>query len=153
MKAQKRLSNRRVYLSLILFGLMRVEPVSAFTQGVCGQTITSSVTLTQDITGCTGPGIIIGANNITLDGAGHSITGTFPSDQRGPDRGIELFNPVSPFDRTGVTVKNCVISGFRTGISLLLASGNTIDSNTVTGCVTGIGLTRQSNSNGIIKND
>lgn len=41
----------------------------------CGQTITVSPTLTADLVGCTGPGLVIGADGVTLDLAGHTIAG------------------------------------------------------------------------------
>jgi parallel beta-helix repeat protein len=41
----------------------------------CGQTITSSTTLGTNVGPCPGAGIIIGADNITLDLNGHSVTG------------------------------------------------------------------------------
>jgi parallel beta-helix repeat protein len=40
----------------------------------CGQTITTNTTLTSDVTGCTGDGIEIGADGITLDLNGHRVT-------------------------------------------------------------------------------
>ncbi len=52
-----------------------VGPDPAFWQGTCGQTITTDTTLTQDITGCTGNGIVIGANGILLDFNGYNLTG------------------------------------------------------------------------------
>jgi hypothetical protein len=41
----------------------------------CGQTITADTTLDSDLTKCTGPAIRIGADDITLDLNGHTITG------------------------------------------------------------------------------
>ncbi len=52
-----------------------VEDAGGFEQGVCCQTITESVTLTENIGPCGGPGIIIGASGITLDGNGYKIIG------------------------------------------------------------------------------
>ncbi len=40
----------------------------------CGQTITQSTKLSNDLTGCTGDGIDIGADGITLNLAGHTLT-------------------------------------------------------------------------------
>lgn len=39
----------------------------------CGQTITVSTTLTADLVGYSGPGLVIGADGVTLDLAGHTI--------------------------------------------------------------------------------
>ncbi|HSF97837.1 MAG TPA: right-handed parallel beta-helix repeat-containing protein, partial [Ornithinibacter sp.] len=41
----------------------------------CGQTITSSVRLTNDLTDCSGDGLVIGADAITIDLDGHTIDG------------------------------------------------------------------------------
>jgi hypothetical protein len=41
----------------------------------CGQTITADTTLESDLTKCTGPAIRIGADDITIDLNGHTITG------------------------------------------------------------------------------
>ncbi|HUP69523.1 MAG TPA: right-handed parallel beta-helix repeat-containing protein [Acidimicrobiales bacterium] len=41
----------------------------------CGTTITANTTLTHDVGPCAGDGLIIGANNVTLDLAGHRLFG------------------------------------------------------------------------------
>ncbi len=41
----------------------------------CGQTLTSSIRLANSLVGCSGDGLVIGADNITVDLAGHSISG------------------------------------------------------------------------------
>ena len=70
--------------------------------------ITSDYTLTRDLGPCDAGGIYIGADNITLDGNGHKIIGTRT---RGP-YGIYLKG------RKGVTIKNCDVSNFVTGVVL-----------------------------------
>jgi parallel beta-helix repeat protein len=100
-------------LSVLLF-------ISGIASAVgCGDTISSSTTLTSDVTGCTDDGIIIGADDIVLDCAGHRISGSGTAD------GISLT------DRSGVTIKNCVVSGFERGIHLMGSSSSTLASNTV----------------------
>jgi parallel beta-helix repeat protein len=42
----------------------------------CGSTLTRSTTLTADLVGCTGSGLVIGADGITVNLAGHTISGT-----------------------------------------------------------------------------
>ncbi len=88
---------------------------------VCGTTITTSTTLDSDMF-CSGTGITIGADNIVLDCAGHSITGT------GPD--ISMYRGIYLFGRTGVTVKNCVVTNFGAGITIESGSYNTLTGNT-----------------------
>ena len=41
----------------------------------CGQTLTASIRLARSLVGCPGNGLVIGADNITVDLAGHSISG------------------------------------------------------------------------------
>ncbi len=87
-------------------------PVSATADPL---TITATTTLTADHSGS----IIIGANGITLDCAGHSVTGS------GSGNGIFLSG------RTGVTVKNCEVTNFSIGFRLAgFSSGNTLTGNT-----------------------
>ncbi len=87
-------------------------PVSATADPL---TITATTTLTADHSGS----IIIGANGITLDCAGHSVTGS------GSGNGIFLSG------RTGVTVKNCEVTNFSIGFRLAgFSSGNTFTGNT-----------------------
>jgi parallel beta-helix repeat protein len=94
-------------------------------------TITTTTTLSADHGGA----IVVGADGITLDCAGHRVSGTGPA-------GIQLTN------RTGVTVKNCRVSGFTNGIMLVSSSGNTIARNVATGnAQTCIYLVQQSNRN------
>jgi len=68
---------------------------------------------------CSGTAITIGADSITLDGAGHRITG----DTTGG--GIEN----SGYNY--VTVKNCIVTNFNHGILFSSCSHSTVDSNTV----------------------
>jgi hypothetical protein len=42
----------------------------------CGTVIVESVTLADDLAGCPDNGLVVGADNVTLDLGGHSITGT-----------------------------------------------------------------------------
>lgn len=77
--------------------------------------INADTTLTEDHAGQ----IVINADNVTLDCAGHRVTGAAAGS------GIELQN------RTGATVRNCDVSGFRNGIYLGDSSGNTVEKNHV----------------------
>ena len=69
----------------------------------CGQTLSGSITLTEDSGPCD-IGIEIDKDDITLDCGGHKISGI------GNNVGITLFN------KNGVTIKNCYITNFATGI-------------------------------------
>jgi len=55
--------------------LVAAEAAPASTVVTCGQTLTSSTRLANTLVGCSGDGLVIGADNITVDLAGHSISG------------------------------------------------------------------------------
>ena len=74
---------------------------------------TRTYTLTTDVYQT----IVIDKDNLTLDGAGHTITGS------GWGNGVCLFK------RSNVTVKNCVLSKFYFGIFLFFGSSNTLTNN------------------------
>jgi parallel beta-helix repeat protein len=112
-------------------------------QPECGNLIAASKTLTQDLqnstggTLCSGHGLVINADNIVVDCAGYNITG----DGSGAGQGINITG------RTNVTVKNCNISGFQTGVYATLGSENNITNNSLhDNTVHGIYIQRDDNS-------
>ena len=82
----------------------------------CGQTITVSTTLDSNVGPCA-RGITIGADNITFDLNGFTISGNTTTGE-GP--GILLPG------RTGVTVKNGTVTQFDAGVAIERGSGNTV---------------------------
>ena len=74
---------------------------------------TRTYTLTTDVYQT----IVIDKDNLTLDGAGHTITGS------GWGNGVYLYK------RSNVTVKNCVFSKFYIGIFLFKCFSNTLTNN------------------------
>jgi parallel beta-helix repeat protein len=80
-----------------------LAPAASATSGTL--VITSNTTLTEDHFGS----IVIDADNVTLDGAGHTVHG--PS---------ALFHGVLVSGRTGVTIKNLRVSGFNQGAGFLV---------------------------------
>jgi len=96
-----------------------VQPAAAATTLSCGQTVTHSVTLGADVGPCSGggDGIVVGADNITIDLAGHRVIRTGPP---ADDVGVHLRA------RTGVTVKGGTVSGFGTGVAIEGGSHNTV---------------------------
>lgn len=87
----------------------------------CGDTVTSSWTFNQNLScGGTGPGLIIGANNVILDGQNlYSLTGTGSGQLH---KGIVT----QGFDNT--TIKRLEISGFNWGLNVESgATGTLID--------------------------
>ena len=93
-------------------------------------------TLTTDVN----EGIVIDEDNLTLDGDGHTITGS------GTGYGVYLDQRIS------VTVKNCVVSGFWYGIYLYSSSSNTLTANTANNNYDGIFLYDNSNYNTLTDN-
>jgi parallel beta-helix repeat protein len=116
--------------ALTVAGVMALligAPGSALaTHVTCGDTITQDTKLDSDLLGCTGDGIVIGADNITLDLGGHVVGG----DDDISDHGVQNFGG---FD--GVVVTNGEIRDFGVGarFSSSVASrftGLTVTSNT-----------------------
>lgn len=100
-----------------LGGLALTSPAVAATL-TCGQTITESTTLENDVGPCSNHGIIIGADGITLDLNGHQVFGN-PAPSR-DGAGVYLLN------RTGVTVRNGTVRAFSIGVAIDGGSGNTV---------------------------
>jgi parallel beta-helix repeat protein len=99
------------------FMLPTITGVEAQVQPACGQTITQSTTLTADLGPCPNHGLIIGADNITLDLGGRRIFGTPNS---GDGAGVLLQG------RSGVTVRNGTIEFFDGGVIIQGGGSNTV---------------------------
>src|SRR3954453_22380823 len=97
-------------------------PSAAATTGTL--IVTTNTVLTDDHQGS----VVVAADNVTLDCAGHTVSG--PGNAYG-DMGIVLDG------RTGVVVKNCRVTGFDNGLIVVGASGpstnNTLTHNTAYG--------------------
>ena len=84
----------------------------------CGATITTNITLHHDLVNCPSNGLLIGANNITLDLNGHSIDGDDAfvdacSADEVCDVGVSNTGKYS-----GLTMKNGTIKHFNVGVLL-----------------------------------
>jgi parallel beta-helix repeat protein len=114
----RRYAARIAMVAALVFGsgLGLVGPAEAAVLS-CGQTITQSTVLENDVGPCTNNGIIIGADNITFNLNGHRIFGRALSGDR---TGVYLLN------RTGVTVKNGTVSNFDMGVAIERGSRNTV---------------------------
>src|SRR5919107_5165477 len=65
-----------VIAGLVLVGAASVAVAQVPSGGVeCGDTITTDTTLDRDLSDCPSNGIVIGADDITLDLNGHTISG------------------------------------------------------------------------------
>jgi hypothetical protein len=93
-------------LALALLGVLTLGVGEApATQVGCGTTITTSTTLEADLIDCPADGLVVGADNITIDLKGHTIDGPGTDDFRwdGVDNGA---------GHDGVVVKNGTIRDF-----------------------------------------
>ncbi len=95
---------------------------------LCGSTITTNTTLDTDLTGCPGTGLEIRTDGITLDCAGHTITGPGP-------RAIQFSTGIL-VRANNVTVSNCNVTGFDFGLDISPVGG-LIDGNEFWGNVEG----------------
>ncbi|MFH1470357.1 MAG: NosD domain-containing protein [Candidatus Micrarchaeota archaeon] len=128
---------RFAFLASLFFLFPIIFSIPCSSIGVNGS-VYSSITLTQDLES-TEDCLSIGANNVTLDCAGHTLTGSRVG------TGIRIFG------RNGVDVRNCRVSNFNYGIYASLSDSSTIQWNTVTECYIGI-FTSSSSSISIDKN-
>jgi parallel beta-helix repeat protein len=85
----------------------------------CGMVVTTSITASNNITNCAGDGLVVGANNITINLNGHVIDGD--------DSGDEGIDNLGGFDN--VKVMNGRITDFGYGVFL----ENGADQNTING--------------------
>jgi large repetitive protein len=125
----------------------------------CGQTITTNTTLDSNISGCTGNGVQIGANGITLNLNGFTISGTASGnavDNSGGFDNITMRNGlirgsfargVSLTGATGSSLQNLDISGPGVGILLFDSSDNQVRENEIHDAYIGIQLIGGSNRN------
>src|SRR4051812_38708411 len=127
-------SSARVTIALAAITAVMGFTTSAFAADI---TITHDTTLTADQSGT----IFVGADDITLDCAGHTVSATGWA-------AIDLTN------HTGVTIENCKVGGAEgAGIWVHRSSGNTIVGNTASGNGTGIWLFEGSANNVVRGND
>ena len=111
--------------------------VFASADPACGSDLFSDTTLSGDIGPCSTPvGLRISNNNITLDCAGHTISGT----------NVPFSAGIVSAGFTGITIKNCNVTGFFQGIYIDFGSNVNLASNTLGGNAFGIFMQRTSGS-------
>lgn len=112
----------------------------------CGQTVTQSIRLANDLADCPGDGLVIGRDGITVDLGGHTVDGSAAPDGFGiRDDGFSdvtvTGGTIQEFGR-GVDVENAqrttlhhltVRSNVGRGILLVESSGGDLEHNVVTG--------------------
>jgi hypothetical protein len=108
---------------IVCFGSVVGRATASHVQ--CGAVITQNTTLDSDLIGCPGKGIIIGADNITLDLNGHTVTGAGAAsissvifEDAALDNGAG-YDDVTIVDGTVVNLRSV-------GVNLFGASGNVL---------------------------
>ena len=148
--------------------LLALSADQAFADHVqCGDVITQDTTLDSDLIDCPGDGIVIGADNITLDLNGHTIDGSgfSPSSSNGVDDSggfdnVAIENGTITDFRNGVVFRNVDASTVSrldlhdalAGIELTFSTGNVLDRNTFAANGNGVELSTAANRNTIARN-
>ena len=101
----------------------------------CGDMVTTSTTLTADLTGCAGNGLVVDADNITIDLAGFKIAAAGGNTSSGITDGAT--------SRPGAQILNGTITGFQSGINLAASVRSVVEGMRViangTGTAVGVG--------------
>jgi parallel beta-helix repeat protein len=146
-RATRRPPNRRAQgrtaaiAGFAVTGLLAVGAGPAAASPVsCGDTITTSATLHDDLTNCPGNGLVIDADNITLDLNGHTIDGDATPGASQPDAGIRLAG------HHGVTLIGGTVQEFDTGVLLDAAPSNRLRRLTVLHNAPGRGIDLENHS-------
>jgi hypothetical protein len=103
----------------------------------CGSVVTHSTTLRADLTNCPGDGLVIGADGVTLDLAGHTVGGAGSPDSAG----------VRLAGHRDVTIENGTLQEFNNGLLLDAATSSVVRGVTVRDSV-GRGVQIQNGSDG-----
>jgi large repetitive protein len=105
--------------TLVISAALTLGPASAQAHAIsitCGATITTDTKLTSDVLNCPENGIVIGADGITLDLNGHTVSGDGPPDASCPDG---TFCDVGIDNSAGhktVTIKRGAVQRFDIGV-------------------------------------
>jgi len=119
MKKEKRLFVIIFSLFLFVLGFVSADNCGGTVECHCGDTLTESQVMWYDLNNCGEVGLNIGSNDLTLDCDNHIIGGT------GASNGLFLSG------RMWITITNCNIQEFYTGIFLETSSYNNLEGNTL----------------------
>ena len=95
-------------------------------EATCTMRVTQSFTVANDLT-CTGDGLIVAADNVTVDLGGHTLTGPGMGPQTWPLPQLDSVG-VRAGSHTGVTIRNGKTTAFSTGIYFLDMRSSSIES-------------------------
>ncbi len=103
---------------------------------VCGQVLTASIVVQNDLLGCLGEGLVIGAPNIEVDLNGHTISSGVPI-ELGEEDG--LLAGICNAGHANVVIKNGTVKHFGYGVRLMAGAkfnvieNMTLDTNVIAG--------------------
>ena len=127
------IKNQLICASVAVVAALAVATPANAAQLHCASTITKSTKLTQDITGCPGVGLKIGADDITLDLNGHTVAA-------GAKRNPKAHGILNE-GHDHVTITGGTVRGFGAyGVRLSHADHNVVRAMEMTRNWTGIGL-------------
>jgi parallel beta-helix repeat protein len=95
-------------------------------EGTCAMRVSESFTLANDMT-CTGDGMVVVSDNITIDLGGHRLTGPGMGPQTWPLPQLDSVG-VRVGGHTGVTIRNGKMEAFSTGIYFIDMASSSIES-------------------------
>jgi large repetitive protein len=109
-----------IWAAVVVAGFLTPAVAQAApTRVSCGVTITADTRLGADLVNCPNNGIVIGADDITLDLNGHTVAGDgspFPSCPEGVSCDIGIDNTAG---HTGVTIRSGSVRGFDVAVFVL----------------------------------
>ncbi len=110
-----------IALALVAMAGAFAEPAVGQESVRCGAVVTKSTRLTADVGPCPAVGIIVAADDVTLDLNGHKVTGNPRARGGGPDAAGVLLREVH-----GSTVRNGTVKRFDAGVVVQGGSSNTV---------------------------
>jgi parallel beta-helix repeat protein len=117
-------------IATLPFGMVTDEALANHVQ--CGDVITQDTTLDADLVDCPGDGLVIGADDVTLDLNGHTVDGD--DDPRPPGLGCDTGIVNGRFDNcsgqqaghSGVTLRGGTVREFAHGVQVIIADRNSL---------------------------
>jgi len=118
-RGDKRAITARAWLLMVACLVAGMSPEAAASD-LCGTTILANLTLDHDLT-CTGNGLVVGADGITINLNGHTISG--------PGSGVGI----SVSNRTAVLIVGGTVRNFLAGVQLVNSTAIVVKENRFTG--------------------